>query len=95
MTTALPLLKNRVSIVWILLIIATLISWKVGTDHGGITPHLATTIVIIVAFVKVRLVGLYFMELRHAPPQLRAILEAYCLIVPTTLVIMYLAAGGP
>jgi hypothetical protein len=35
------------------------------------------------------------MELRHAPTALRAILEAYCLIVPTTLIIMYLAAGGP
>lgn len=93
--TALPLIKNRISLIWLLLITATLISWKVGTDHGAITPHLATTIVIIVAFIKVRLVGLHFMELRHAPTPLRAILEAYCLIVPTTLVIMYLAAGGP
>jgi heme/copper-type cytochrome/quinol oxidase subunit 4 len=88
------LLKNRISIVWLVLIAATLISWKVGTDHG-VHAHLATIIVLLVAFIKVRFVGLYFMELREAPLPLRAIFEGYCIVVCTTLVIMYLAAGGP
>jgi heme/copper-type cytochrome/quinol oxidase subunit 4 len=87
------LLKNRISLVWLLLIVLTLISWRVGTD-GGVTAHLATVIVLIVAFFKVRLVGLNFMELRNAPLPLRLILEGYCLVVCTTLIIMYLAGGG-
>jgi caa(3)-type oxidase subunit IV len=84
------LARNRISLVWLALIVLTLISWRVGTD-GGFTPKLATVIVLIVAFFKVRLVGLYFMELREAPIQLRMILEGYCLVVCTTLIIMYLA----
>ena len=88
------LLKNRISIVWLFLIVATLVSWKVGTDHG-VHAHLATIIVLLVAFVKVRFVGMYFMELREAPIPLRGIFEGYCIVVCTTLIIMYLAAGGP
>jgi heme/copper-type cytochrome/quinol oxidase subunit 4 len=90
----LSLLKNRISIVWVGLIVATLISWKVGTDHG-VHAHLATIIVLLVAFIKVRFVGLYFMELREAPLPLRGIFEGYCIVVCTTVIIMYLAAGGP
>jgi caa(3)-type oxidase subunit IV len=87
------LLKSRISIVWLVLIAATLVSWKVGTDHG-VHAHLATVIVLLVAFIKVRLVGLYFMELRESPLPLRLIFEGYCVVVCTTLIIMYLAAGG-
>jgi caa(3)-type oxidase subunit IV len=87
------LLRSRISLVWLVLIAATLASWKVGTDHG-VHAQLATTIVLLVAFIKVRLVGLYFMELREAPLPLRVIFEGYCLVVCTVLIIMYLAAGG-
>ena len=88
------LARSPISVVWLGLIVATLISWKVGTDHG-VHAHLATIIVLLVAFIKVRFVGLYFMELREAPIQLRGIFEGYCIVVCTTLIIMYLAAGGP
>jgi caa(3)-type oxidase subunit IV len=87
------LARNRISLVWLALIVLTLISWRVGTD-GGFSAKLAAVIVLIVAFFKVRLVGLYFMELREAPIQLRMILEGYCLVVCATLVIMFLAASG-
>lgn len=87
------LAKSRISLVWLVLIAATLISWKVGTDHG-VHAHLATVIVLLVAFIKVRFVGLYFMELREAPLPLRFIFEGYCVVVCTTLIIMYLAGGG-
>jgi hypothetical protein len=85
------LLKNRITAVWLGLIIATLISWRIGTDHG-VHASLATAVVLVVAFVKVRFVGAYFMELRAAPAWLRAAFEAYCLVVCTALIVMYLAA---
>jgi heme/copper-type cytochrome/quinol oxidase subunit 4 len=87
------LLKNRISLIWLLLIAATLISWQIGTNDSA-NPHLGSVAVLLVAFVKVRLVGLYFMELRDAPLPLRLLFESYCLIVCTALIVMYLAAGG-
>jgi heme/copper-type cytochrome/quinol oxidase subunit 4 len=87
------LLKSRITLVWLALIAATLVSWRVGTDHG-LHAHLATTIVVCVAFIKVRFVGLYFMELREAPVPLRAIFEGYCVVVCALVITMYLAGGG-
>ena len=48
---------------------ATLASWYLGDGHGS--TKLATIVVITVAFVKVFVVGHYFMELRDAPIPLR------------------------
>jgi heme/copper-type cytochrome/quinol oxidase subunit 4 len=89
----LTLLKNRISLIWLALIAATLISWWIGTDDAA-SPTLGTAAVLIVVFIKIRLIGLYFMELRDAPLPLRLLFEGYCLIVCTTLLVMYLAAGG-
>jgi heme/copper-type cytochrome/quinol oxidase subunit 4 len=86
------LLRSRITLVWFVLIIATLISWRVGTDHH-FAAELATTVVVVVAFIKVRFVGLYFMELRNAPAPLRLIFEGYCLVVCAVVIMIYLAGG--
>jgi hypothetical protein len=82
------LLKSRASLVWLGLVAATLVSWRIGTDHG-MRASLATVAVLLVAFVKVRFVGAYFMELRLAPTPLRLAFEAYCLVACTVLLVMY------
>ena len=84
MTVLVPLLRTRTSAVWLLLTVATVLSWSLGAHHG-----LAIAILVI-AFVKIRFVGLYFMELRDAPPALRAVFETYCLAVLLTLSAMYM-----
>ena len=84
MTVLAPLLRTGTSAVWLLLTVATLLSWSLGTHHG-----LAIAILVI-AFVKIRFVGLYFMELRGAPPVLRAVFELYCAALLLTLSAMYL-----
>jgi hypothetical protein len=86
------LLRNRISLIWLVLIAATLISWWIGTGDAG-NPQLGTAAVFVVVFIKVRLIGLYFMELRDAPLPLRLLFEGYCLIVCSTLLAMYLASG--
>jgi len=86
------LLRNPISAVWGLLIVATLISWWLGTDHGVDDLQTASVLVLLVAFVKVRFVGLYFMELRHAPIALRLLFEIWCAVVCATVVVMYLVA---
>jgi len=87
------ILRSRISLIWLVLVVATLVSWRIGADDAA-NPHLGTAVVLIVAFYKARLVGLYFMELRDAPLPLRLFLEGYCLIVCTTLVVMYFTSGN-
>jgi Prokaryotic Cytochrome C oxidase subunit IV len=86
MTVLTPLLRTRTTAVWLLLIVATILSWALGNHHG-----LAIAILVI-AFVKIRFVGLYFMELRGAPPALRVVFETYCLAVLLILSVMYVFA---
>lgn len=72
----LRLMRNRAGVSWVILVAATLASWALGADHG--TGSLVAVAVLAIAAVKVRLVGLDFMELRHAPIPLRAVFEVYC-----------------
>jgi hypothetical protein len=58
------LLRARSTAVWAVLVVATLVSWAVGSEHRTGSP--IAVIVLGVAMVKVRFVGLDFMELRHA-----------------------------
>lgn len=86
------LLKSSSTVVWLFLIVATVVSWALGTDHGGISNITAASLIIlVVAFVKIRFIGLYFMELKDAPIVLRVILEAYCLVVCGVVIGFYLA----
>ncbi len=78
---------RRITAVWLLLVLATLFSWEsaqVGQDH-----RLATSIVLVIAFIKARFVGLEFMELREAPLPLRLIFEAWVILACAALLILY------
>jgi hypothetical protein len=92
---ALPsMLRTPTTAVWLVLIAATALSWMLGTDHGfGSTDHsLSSVVILLVAFVKVRFIGLWFMELRDAPLPLRALFEAYCIIVCTLTISLFVFA---
>jgi len=70
------------------LVAATLISW--GFGHGrGLDPRAAGIAVIIIAFLKIRYVILDFMELRAAPLVMRMAAEAWCIVVCSTLLLLY------
>ncbi|WP_099024907.1 cytochrome C oxidase subunit IV family protein [Mycolicibacterium palauense] len=81
-------LRNRAGLSWLILVAATLISWAVGADHG--TGALVVVVVLAIAAAKIRLVGLDFMELRHAPIPLRAVFETYCVTLWALLSGLYL-----
>lgn len=91
--TRTQLLRNVISVVWLGLIAMTLLSWWLGTDHGIKDVQAASVLVLLVAFAKVRFVGMYFMELRHAPTPLRLLFEGWCGVVCTAIVVMYLAGA--
>lgn len=84
----LAFVRNRAGISWLLLVAATVVSWAVGAEHG--TGSLVALVVLAIAAVKVRLVGLDFMELRHAPIPLRAVFEFYCFAMWAVLSGLYL-----
>jgi hypothetical protein len=95
MTSLAPLLRTPTTIVWLGLTLATLLSWSLGGHHtlGMSSSHaLAGVSILLIAFVKIRFVGLYFMDLRDAPPVLRIIFEIYCAVVFLALAAMFLIA---
>jgi heme/copper-type cytochrome/quinol oxidase subunit 4 len=65
-------------IVWAALVVFTVLSFALGGEHLIDHQTLAAALVLGIGAVKVRLVGMHFMELRGAPVALRAAFEAYC-----------------
>lgn len=81
------LFRTAATPVWVALMAATALSVGVGGAHG------TTVLILAVAFVKVRFIGLYFMELRHAPVPLRLAFEGWCLAIGVLTILMYLVRG--
>jgi caa(3)-type oxidase subunit IV len=77
----------RVAVTWLVLLAATLLSWE--SAHSSGDYRLASTVVLLIAFLKARLIGLEFMELRAAPRVLRAIFEAWVVVACATLLALY------
>ena len=90
MTRALDLVRGPVLAVWVALVALTLGSWWVGGDHGIGSARVAGAVVLVVAFVKLRFVGLHFMELRSAPRVMRIAFESWCAGVCALLVVLSL-----
>lgn len=78
--------------VWFVLLAATLLSYSLGTEHWFSTSAVRSCLILAIAMVKVRFIGLYFMDLRVAPTGLRVLFEAWCLAAVVALVVMYLLA---
>lgn len=87
------LARSRAALIWLVLIIATSASWWLGVHHiGGLenTEGAVGAVVILIAMIKVRLVAINFMEIRHAPTPLRVLVELYCAVVLIALVTILL-----
>jgi hypothetical protein len=82
------LLSNRITIIWALLVAASLLSWE-SMAIAGEEARIARAAILVIAFIKVRLVGLEFMELRHAPLALRLGFEAWGVLVCGTLLVLF------
>ena len=61
----------------------------VAVDHGIVGYRVATTVVMSLALVKAYLVGMYFMELRHAPWPLRGVFQAWCVLCGAAVLGVY------
>ena len=87
----LTMARHRTTAIWLVLVLATCFSGLLGAETRESASAFATSVLILVAFIKVRLVGLEFMELRSAPLALRLMFEFYVAVVFTVVIGMYLA----
>jgi caa(3)-type oxidase subunit IV len=76
---------RRITLVWLLLLALTFGSFLIGIEQGSGFSAQAALIIIGIALIKVRLIGLHFMDLRSATVPLRMIFEGYLLAVFTAL----------
>ena len=80
---------------WAILLGLTLFSFESAWGAGWLaSPEAAIAIVIGVALLKVRIVVLHFMEVRHAPWALRAPLEAWIVALAAGILGFWYAAGA-
>lgn len=87
------LLKRPGLMVWLVLMLATAITtWVLSKDV--VAARTGTVAIIAIAFYKVRLVLLHFMELRHAPLGLRAFFEVWIWVVAAAMIGMYLSGSA-
>lgn len=88
------LLKTRFTAIWLVLLLLTAIS--VAFSHE-LAPGLAlrgiTIAVVVIAFAKVWLVGMEFIELRQAPWPFRLAFTAWVVLVCAGILVCYLFPG--
>lgn len=89
------LLRNRTTLVWFILVAATAASWEFGHGVGFDDIRYASVAIIVIAFIKTRLVILDFMEIRHAPLAMRIVGEVWGVIICTALIVLYLQGSAP
>ncbi|OUS12432.1 hypothetical protein A9Q89_05975 [Gammaproteobacteria bacterium 53_120_T64] len=94
------LLAKPVSAVWLLLMLATGLSWWLGLDQGMSSDQQSdyryiSSGLIIIAFIKVRIVIRYFMEVREAPLALKLICDAWLVLVSSAIIYLYCLGPVP
>jgi len=84
------LVFNSITIVWGLLFVGTTISWLIAPEGDYLSPLLPGVTIILIAFFKVRLILLYFMDLRVAPQPWRGLFEAWTISSCALIVTLYM-----
>ena len=87
-----PLVISRPTIIWLVLLAATALSWALGHAYGVPGMRYAGVYIIVIAFLKVRLVILEFMEIRHAPLPMRLAAEAWVITLCAILTTLFVRA---
>lgn len=86
--------RTSPTVVWALLVTLTALSWRLGRGDGlsSSGQQAASVLVLVVALLKARLVGVHFMALRNAPAALEALFQIWCLAVCVITVALFLTA---
>lgn len=82
--------RRVIVLVWLVLVLATCLSLWVGENRIPVSRvGLATSLLIALALIKIRLVMHYLMEVRTAPVVLRRVLDAWLLVAGTAILSIY------
>ncbi len=80
-------------IIWFGLVVFTLISFVIGHEQS-LSAEYATMAILLVSFIKVRLIIRYFMEVKYAPKALKIAFDLWCLIVCAMLIFILLFSSA-
>jgi hypothetical protein len=86
------LIHRNVFIAWLVLILLTALSWYLSLDLSvteNNAHRMTTSTLFLLAFFKVRLVIIHFMEISTAPIALRIFFESWVVVVCSVLIAMY------
>jgi hypothetical protein len=84
---------RKITVAWIVLSALTIGSWWMSPAHAGDTPVRSlgiTLAVIVVGFVKSRLIIRYFMEVSTAPNWLKSATDGWLLVLWGSALAIYL-----
>ena len=85
-------LRGRLTLVWMLLVLATVVSWWLGarSESGRLEVNFPLTAgVVAIALVKIRLVVWHFMEVRTAPSWLRWTCDGWLAFLGLMILALY------
>jgi hypothetical protein len=89
-TSVSSMVRDRTSIVWLVLVVATLASWMLGSEDAG-AARMGSCAILLIAFIKVRLIGRHFMEIKDSPRTLRIAFDIYVIVSWSLLTGFYIA----
>ena len=81
--------SKAITVVWMVLFAGSAVSWFLvpeGTEAISLVPGIA---ILSIAFFKVRLILLYFMELRFSPQPWRGIFEIWVIVSWGAVIYLY------
>jgi Prokaryotic Cytochrome C oxidase subunit IV len=83
----------RTSAIWLILILASFLTWWLGTNDSRdqLSDRVMIVAVVVIAFLKAYLVGMEFMEVRGAPALLRGLLTGWVGLLAVAVTTLYLA----
>lgn len=87
-------LSSGITIVWLVLFAATALSWFLAPVDTKLTSLVPGIAILSIAFIKVRLILLYFMELKFAPQPWRGMFEFWILVAWVALIYLYIVGTG-
>lgn len=90
---SISMFREHATRVWLLLMLATALTYWLADGHG-VPAHLAATAALLIAGLKARLVFLDFMELRHKPWPWRLAFEAWALVSVAAILAGYWMSMG-
>lgn len=84
---------RAITYAWLVLTAITIVSWWLAPGHSGgvAVPNVAITVaVVVLGFIKGRLIIRYFMEVRAAPRWLKLATDAWLAVLGVSILAVYL-----